>query len=478
MTEYLALLKRKAQFLDVLDAELRDAEANKERENAAAVSIQRVFRGIVLRVVVSKQSYAVNNIQRCFPGHLGRKAVQRLAQLKLDNRRRSVLDFLCCQLQRCFRGYYSRKYKQDHARRKQYCRMIEERGRLVVEGMEQYFLEQADRLTDEVRQKRDDEFSNLAKHLHHLLSTQQIRGVYQPLQNLIEQPTMNRLPVEEHIRGVVKDLLRTRGITKRGLVPDVNGTLKIPLKGQKYRLSVQASAPYDAVRQAELQQKHLHKVLVTDKSKDFLAGGKTTVIDNKDQPLAVGDPYLDPWANPMLVKGVPANQKQLLESGRTHKALFVPPIDKPFVSRVGGNRSSALPNDVFDVIAEAEETGGAVHRHLGTTTARFGLPASADARYEVDRVDPRAPESTIPKAPVRTSSTLRSTTKRIRNYSDTGRNIVSASMKASSGRFNYIEATLPTVDGSDGSSSILGGGIEQSDSSDDESESRHAAAAF
>lgn len=222
---------------------------------------------------------------------------------------------------------------------------------------------------------------------------------------------MNQLPVEEHIRGVVKDLLRTRGYTKRGMEPDINGTLKIPLKGLKHRLSLQASAPYDAVQQAERRDKHLHKIITADKGKDFLAGGKTAVIDNKEAPLAVGEPYLDPWANPMLVKGVPENQKQLLESARTHKALFAPPVAKPFVSRVGGNRSSALPNDVFDVIAEAEETGGAIHRHLGTRTLRFGLPASADARYDVVE-DPKASETVIPKAPMRTSSTMRSTTRR------------------------------------------------------------------
>lgn len=56
---------------------------------------------------------------------------------------------------------------------------------------------------------------------------------------------MNHLPVEEHIRGVVKDLLRTRGITKRGLVADINGTMKIPLKGLKYRLSLQVSSCYE-----------------------------------------------------------------------------------------------------------------------------------------------------------------------------------------------------------------------------------------
>ena len=114
---------------------------------------------------------------------------------------------------------------------------------------------------------------------------------------------------------------------------------------------------------------------------------------------------MDQWANPMLVKGVPKDQKQLLESARTQKALFATHVEKPFVSKVGGNRSTVLPNNLFDVIAEAEETGGAVHRHLGTGTSRFGLPASADSRSGTEH----PPDSTIPAPPLRTSSTLRST---------------------------------------------------------------------
>ena len=49
------------------------------------------------------------------------------------------------------------------------------------------------------------------------------------------------MPVEEHIRGFVKDLLRTRGIAKTGLISDLNGTKKIPLNNLnlKYRLSLQ-----------------------------------------------------------------------------------------------------------------------------------------------------------------------------------------------------------------------------------------------
>lgn len=53
---------------------------------------------------------------------------------------------------------------------------------------------------------------------------------------------MNNQPVEFHIRAVVKDLLRTRGITKKGLVADINGTMKIPLKINKERLSLQVKA--------------------------------------------------------------------------------------------------------------------------------------------------------------------------------------------------------------------------------------------
>ena len=139
----------------------------------------------------------------------------------------------------------------------------------------------------------------------------------------------------------------------------------------------QASVPYDTVRKEQLREKLLHTILTRDKG-SFVAGGKTKLLDKNGVPLTVGDPYMDPWANPMLVKGVPADQKELLESAHTRKALFATAPTKPFVSRVGGNRSTTLPNDVFDVIAEAEETGGAIHRNLGTATTRFGLASTMD----------------------------------------------------------------------------------------------------
>lgn len=207
---------------------------------------------------------------------------------------------------------------------------------------------------------------------------------------------MKSMPIEEHVRGVVKDLLRTRGVAHTGMVTDINGTRKIPLKGLKYKLSIQASAPYDAVEQDEKRKKHLHKIITADKGGSFAAGGKTNLINQDTVPLNVGNPYMDPWANPMLVKGVPKDQKQLAESNLTFKPLFTAPftaLQQPFFSRAGGNKSTVAANDLFDTIAEAEETGGAIQRFKGTT-GRFGLSANMDNRLD---------GGTIPKPPIRTS---------------------------------------------------------------------------
>lgn len=163
---------------------------------------------------------------------------------------------------------------------------------------------------------------------------------------------------------------------------------------------------------------------------DFLAGGKSKILEKSTAaPLAAHDePFMDSWANPVMVKGVPESQKQLHESVRLGKALFATGSrgalgstrsrmglglpgegPRPFVSAVGGNLSSTMANNLFDVIAEAQETGGAIHRHRGVHTSRFGLASSMDARSapEFD-----AQDTTIPRAPYRTSARLKTTSRK------------------------------------------------------------------
>ena len=205
---------------------------------------------------------------------------------------------------------------------------------------------------------------------------------------------MNNIPVESHIRGVVRDLLRSRGISKTGLVRDLNGTRKVPYVGLKDRLSVQASAPYDICKEEKIREIMLHKILIAGKE-DFLAGGKTTNLLANFRPLAAsGEPYQNPASNPYLVRGVPESQQELNDSKMLQKPLFIRPTKVPYFTRTGGNKSAALPNDLFEVIAEAEETGGSAHRNLGVST-RFGVS---------DCSDNRVPGGTIPNVQLRLSA--------------------------------------------------------------------------
>ncbi len=95
----------------------------------------------------------------------------------------------------------------------------------------------------EMAAKKEADLRRLGENLHHLVSTKHIRGVFNPPAEYLEAPTVLDVPPDDHIRGVVRDLLRTRGIAKTAssMVTDLNGTLKIPLKGLKNRLSLQVS---------------------------------------------------------------------------------------------------------------------------------------------------------------------------------------------------------------------------------------------
>ena len=120
-----------------------------------------------------------------------------------------------------------------------------------------------------------------------------------------------------------------KGISKTGLVPDMNGTMKIPLKGLKSKLSLQASTPYNAVEEQKRNDAILHNILSTDRNKKFfVSGGRTNIINPTIVPMTIGDTYVEPWGNPMLVRGVPKDQGELLESAYTRKALFATPPDK------------------------------------------------------------------------------------------------------------------------------------------------------
>lgn len=391
MTEYILIRKKKAAFLSNLEDKLSFAESQLPIISNAAINLQRCFRGKIDRNKIKYKSDNVLQIQRCFRGLMGRHKANNALDLYQAWKISCIHKYFVIQIQRCFRGYYSRKYKSNHSDRKKFIGDLEEIGRRVREMMYEYSTAQAMREEQDQKDEQDRQFEYYASNLHHLVSTRQIRGVFNPPKEYMIQPTWRDVPVEDHVRKTVRDLLRTRGVGKTGLITDINGVPKIPLRATKSRLSIQASAPYESLENDKREKSTLHRILTADKGGAWFAGGKTDVINHKIIPLNTGDPYVDANLNPLLKKGVPASQEQLLESGRTQKTLWQPPLERPFYVNSSGNKSSVYPNDLFDVIADAQESGGVTKRALGTSK-RFGVP---------DSCDNRPPGAVLPEPPLR-----------------------------------------------------------------------------
>ena len=328
-------------------------------------------------------SLAAREVERVFRGHAARLICHRMSDEKSKSRQLALFQYYALQLQKCFRGYYSRKYRQNHHLRKKYLENVKCAGERVRQSMEAYAEQIRQDEEDKALAEKESNFKELTENLHHLVSTNQIPGVYNPRAHLLEAPTVNEVPVEAYLRGAVKDLLHSKGLTRKtgGLVRDLNGTLKIPVKGLKNRLSLQASVPYDVLEKERIRETIRHKLAMEGKDHDFHCGGKTTIIDNKADPMCVDDPFMDGWSNPMMKRGVPKNQKSMISKAhsRTTAISYHPDPVVPFYQSVSGNKNVVLPNTLFDTIAEAEENGGVTRRHIAKT-ARFGLTQNCDNR--------------------------------------------------------------------------------------------------
>ena len=393
MSSLLAIKSQKVEILGDLRVLIDEALGSCNEIEGAAVTLQRLRRGMIDRGILAFKSGKATTIQRSFRGLMGRRKALGEALERREARVFSLFKYMTMQIQRCFRGFYSRKYRSNHADRKKFIGDLEETGRKVREMMYNYAQDQAVREEKEQREKQNKDFEFYSQNLHHLMSTKQIRGVFNPPEQYMEVPRWRDTPVEDHVRNNIRDLLRTRGVSKTGLVVDLNGSRKIPLRGLQSRLSIQASAPYDSLANDKKETQMVHNILTRNKGTWF-AGGKTNIINHDEVPLSTGDPYVDANLNPLLKKGVPESQNQLLESARTQKALFDPPLDRPFYSRTGGNRSAVHHNGLFDVIGDAQESGGVTQRALGKST-RFGVP---------DSCDNRPPGGVLPEPPIRAST--------------------------------------------------------------------------
>ncbi|CAM9544096.1 unnamed protein product, partial [Sphacelaria rigidula] len=234
-------------------------------------------------------------------------------------------------------------------------------------------------LEDEAAKKEEADqakLQHIAENLHHLVSTKSITGVFNSpyMRDAGRLPTIRGVEVEQHLTISAKDLLRTRSYIKRGLEKDLNGQLRVPLKGRANRRSVQAQDPYDVSGEGAALEQTISR-LKRIGPREFHAGTRVPLAAYR-RGISEGTEFMDPWRNPYLIRGVPKEGAEMnLPLSQTTLGKYP---EKPFYVSVGGNKSTVLPNGIFDVILEAEQTGGVIRTHNGRSR-RYGVPDTCDA---------------------------------------------------------------------------------------------------
>jgi hypothetical protein len=379
MADFYDLWKGKSSIVDELRERLKEATDAYSLEQRSVIRIQKLFRGAFIRDKFAVKRAACVQITRLFRGHQSRLAFNKKAAALADMESMAVYHYHAVVIQRAFRGFYSRRYYHDYSARKKYIDSIREKGDNLRAHLAKHYEAQVAMEEQRIEEKAQAEFETVTANLHHLLSTKAMAGIYNSPYNPNGPVSVAGVPVEEHIQTGVMQKLREKGIQKKGLVVDSNGSRRIPVKPAKSRLSIQATSEYDAVQKEEKMVEKLSRLQFTGQ-KDFSSGHKVHELPYR-RGLNEGSQYLEAWRNPYLMRGVPKNEAEL-KQGRTTlgKAPMV-----HFHTAVGGNMSTALPNDLFDVILDAEDSGG-VCRRLKGKAARFGVPDTADVREESESV--------------------------------------------------------------------------------------------
>lgn len=326
----------------------RDAEGAFEKEYGAVKKIQSAFRGWIVRTHLAEFeyvryrlrydpaaqslmsfacSYYAREIQRVYRGHAGRKLIRILLDRTFEAQRQAVRHYAADVIQRHFRGYYSRRTKHDFYARRAYILAVTAKGEALRAELESAFAAQLQSHLEKEESKHREDFDNLTRSLHHLVSTKAIPGVYNPpyATSLQDVPSAFNIPLETHLRmGVLREL-RTTGLYPSSRTQALQATLTsqpklamteiidpqtgqlraptptaaalasaglgaaplaavghrnvvlVPSYVSSEKRSLQASMPYDAVLEATRKERRHSKYRNLDQ-KPFVAGSKVEII--------------------------------------------------------------------------------------------------------------------------------------------------------------------------------------------------------
>ncbi|KAL4426293.1 hypothetical protein ABPG74_006550 [Tetrahymena malaccensis] len=197
------LIEKQFQLEEEYYFQVRETEKYWDRDSKCALKIQSIYKMFTLRQRFTKLKESVIKIQTRFRGFLSRKKFQKKKEDNINLMNVKYFSQQAITIQKIFRGFYQRKFTHDFYARKKFLQELGDQNTRFQGEMNQ--IADEERIEEKKRQEAQarEEFTQLASNLHHLASTHQIPGVYNP-PYAISRPTAFNIEVETHLKATFK----------------------------------------------------------------------------------------------------------------------------------------------------------------------------------------------------------------------------------------------------------------------------------
>lgn len=128
------LKKREARHKDMIDTyylKLNEAEKYRDKENSAAIIIQKDWRMFKIKWKFDDKKRATLKMQRIWRGFIGRCQFNSKKEDEHQAKQSKFFNEQAKIIQKYYRGYYSRKYEHDFYARKSYLHHVESKNEEV-----------------------------------------------------------------------------------------------------------------------------------------------------------------------------------------------------------------------------------------------------------------------------------------------------------------------------------------------------------
>ena len=135
------LKKRQERHRDVIDSYykmLNEAEKFRDKENSAAIIIQKYWRMFKVKWKYDDKQRATVKIQRVLRGFYGRCQFMNKKQKENEYKQSKFFNEQAKIIQKYYRGFYSRKYEHDFYARKTYIQHVQTKNEEVRKTLDDF----------------------------------------------------------------------------------------------------------------------------------------------------------------------------------------------------------------------------------------------------------------------------------------------------------------------------------------------------